>query len=709
MRITNKIMHNNSIYNINNNKVSEDTINTQIATGKKINRASDDPVIAIRALRLRSNVSQLTQYSKKNAEDAASWLKVTEDALGTVTDVLTAMISEANKAANTYKELPDFKTMITELDALSREYYATGNEDYAGRYIFTGYRTGNPLTFKDAATLQYKNIHDEFNARDVDVSKRIVNAHKLAAGDSDVFIESDIEDVEVGRVRLSYEDLADTDTDSVRIQYRKPLAVDATAELTKADVSKSLQISFKDSSGTTHRVNLSTGDRYDEIGNTVTVTEYDEQGNPTDIKYNAQVDTDGTFRITGSNDGGATNIYDLTIDSDGVMKAQNGTDEVKDVVCNISKTALSTVTFKTDASDPYTVTIKVPLTEASDSPYTVEIPSTRSDGSAGDLYTITVNTDGTFHLESPVTGSGNASDPFMTSVVNLSTNGSINSSYIEHTLVPDGVITVATTEDELDNIYRELADGTSTCYLNAVTGEVLMNNELKTTLTALTDVHNAKTIDVVYSKTAWKSGDTRPENLMKCTNWDGKAPVVFNGGISDHIMEYDVGYGQTIEVNTTADEVFTTNVARDVEDLKRVINKLSDVTAVLGNLKAAVDSATNDTDRESAQKEYDAAAKAKDYLIRDLKDMCGSKITSFQRALDKANVAVSENGTRSSRLDMISTRLTNQLTTFKELQSNNEDTDLAEAATDLNMAKLQYQASLMATGKILQNSLMDYI
>ena len=101
MRITNKIMHNNSIYNINNNKVSEDTINTQIATGKKINRASDDPVIAIRALRLRSNVSQLTQYSKKNAEDAASWLKVTEDALGTVTDVLTAMISEANKAANT--------------------------------------------------------------------------------------------------------------------------------------------------------------------------------------------------------------------------------------------------------------------------------------------------------------------------------------------------------------------------------------------------------------------------------------------------------------------------------------------------------------------------------------------------------------------------------------------------------------------------------
>ena len=61
MRITNKIMQNNSLYNINNNKVNEDQINTMMATGKKLTRPSDDPVIAIRALRLRSNVVQLSQ------------------------------------------------------------------------------------------------------------------------------------------------------------------------------------------------------------------------------------------------------------------------------------------------------------------------------------------------------------------------------------------------------------------------------------------------------------------------------------------------------------------------------------------------------------------------------------------------------------------------------------------------------------------------
>ena len=89
MRITNKIVQNNSLYNININKTNEDTLNTMTSTGKKITRPSDDPVVAIRALRLRSNVAQLSQYYEKNAKDASRWLQVTEDALSTVTSVLT--------------------------------------------------------------------------------------------------------------------------------------------------------------------------------------------------------------------------------------------------------------------------------------------------------------------------------------------------------------------------------------------------------------------------------------------------------------------------------------------------------------------------------------------------------------------------------------------------------------------------------------------
>ena len=62
-------MENNSLYNINNNKILQDKLSTQMSTTKKLTRPSDDPVTAIRALRLRTSVSELTQCYEKNAPD----------------------------------------------------------------------------------------------------------------------------------------------------------------------------------------------------------------------------------------------------------------------------------------------------------------------------------------------------------------------------------------------------------------------------------------------------------------------------------------------------------------------------------------------------------------------------------------------------------------------------------------------------------------
>ena len=159
MRITNKIMQNNSLYNINNNKVNEDQINTMMATGKKLTRPSDDPVIAIRALRLRSNVVQLSQYYEKNAKDATSWLDVTADAISTVTAVLTDSVKQATKGANKDLTIADLDIIVSQMDALAKEYYSTGNADYAGRYIFTGYRTDTPLSFDRITTADYTDIN----------------------------------------------------------------------------------------------------------------------------------------------------------------------------------------------------------------------------------------------------------------------------------------------------------------------------------------------------------------------------------------------------------------------------------------------------------------------------------------------------------------------------------------------------------------------
>ena len=56
MRITNNMIMGNTKTNINGNKINVDTLNSQMSSQKKINKPSDDPVIAIRALRLRSRL-----------------------------------------------------------------------------------------------------------------------------------------------------------------------------------------------------------------------------------------------------------------------------------------------------------------------------------------------------------------------------------------------------------------------------------------------------------------------------------------------------------------------------------------------------------------------------------------------------------------------------------------------------------------------------
>ena len=167
MRITNKIMQNNSLTNINTNKLLQDQLSSQMATEKKVNRPSDDPVVAIRALRLRTNVNQITQYYEKNAPDAESWLSLTGDAISSMTEVVNKMIENATRGSKGELKTEDRETILTAVKSLREEVYSTGNTDYARRYIFTGYRTDSSLTYKQDTTERFS-ITEQFDSSRLD-------------------------------------------------------------------------------------------------------------------------------------------------------------------------------------------------------------------------------------------------------------------------------------------------------------------------------------------------------------------------------------------------------------------------------------------------------------------------------------------------------------------------------------------------------------
>ena len=81
----------------------------------------------------------------------------------------------------------------------------------------------------------------------------------------------------------------------------------------------------------------------------------------------------------------------------------------------------------------------------------------------------------------------------------------------------------------------------------------------------------------------------------------------------------------------------------------------------------------------------------------------------MQGHLNNVNEATTACGTREKKLDLIKNRLMSQKTSFEELQSENENVDLSDTAIELQGANVAYEAALMATGKILQTSLVNYL
>jgi flagellar hook-associated protein 3 FlgL len=690
-------MQNNSLYNINNNKVSEDQLNTMMSTGKKITRPSDDPVIAIRALRLRSNVTQLSQYYEKNAKDAESWLQVTADALSTVTDVLTDCVKQATKGANKDLTLDDLETIITQMDALSQEYYSTGNVDYAGRYVFTGYRTDTALTYDKTTTASYTNINDEFNADNIAESNRVVGKYKLQNAqilDDSVSatLQNEIVERSVGRLRLSYDDLDYTGNPkkSAVLKYREVLDQPATSTVTVP--TNAVNLTFKDEVGVTHYAAIPLNESLKD--------NYSIDSALDNMTYSSIRNVDGTYTIEGRNT--ETNSqYRLTMRADGTVISTSTT--VDSAITTIEQTHFSSVTYTGASGVPKTV--NVPLLPAIDQSYTINLTD--------EGYTATVNSDGTYTIINN-NKTEYADGSHSNEVIQLTGNGSVYCSYVETsiTIDSDHILYKTSTEEDKDNAYNDLCNHPTgaLAYLNAATGEVLLNDHLKEKLSTLPDLINAKSIDMVYDKKEWKKGDIRPENLFACEHTDenGKE-ILYNKGTAGHGIAYDVGFAQSVVVNTTADAVFTTNVQRDVSDLRDMLSELKTMNSTLKTLNEELASAKDDKTKAKVQNQIDSAQKAYDFLREGIQKEFEHKITSMQKSLDTANVAVTDNGTRAKRLDLISSRLMSQTTTFKTLQSDNEDIDLAEAATQLTTAQVTYEASLMATGKISQTSLMNYI
>ncbi|MDE6475837.1 MAG: flagellar hook-associated protein FlgL [Erysipelotrichaceae bacterium] len=148
MRVTNQMMTNRMLTNISRNLGLLNKYNTQGASGKKIQMPSDDPIIASRALKFRTILSENQQYMK-NSEQANSWIDVTEAAVQNINSISAKMKELCQKGASDTYSTEDRKKLLTEYNSLLEQLEQELNTTYMGRYIFSGFKTDTPPIIKN--------------------------------------------------------------------------------------------------------------------------------------------------------------------------------------------------------------------------------------------------------------------------------------------------------------------------------------------------------------------------------------------------------------------------------------------------------------------------------------------------------------------------------------------------------------------------------
>lgn len=220
MRVTNSMISRNSMNNMNSNKVSVDTLNNQMTTQKKISRPSEDPVVAIRALRLRSNLNELNQYYERNIPDARSWIEVTESALKNMQTILDNVYTQCVNGSTDTLTQDDRAAILKNLQSLRKQVYAEGNADCAGRYVFTGYKTNKQLTFAEDEVNTAYEITEKVSYQDMEekryYSNEVVVPNSPAELGTGVAISDMPQEYVNKRIRLSYEQTEQIGTDDIK-------------------------------------------------------------------------------------------------------------------------------------------------------------------------------------------------------------------------------------------------------------------------------------------------------------------------------------------------------------------------------------------------------------------------------------------------------------------------------------------------------------
>lgn len=140
MRLSEQQRVNNQVNYLNYATQRMSEVQQQLATNRRIDRASDDPTGAALAMQHRKNIAFEAQM-RRNLENGTAFLNVTESSLSGVTDLLQRARELTVQASNDTLG-PNEKIQIgAEVNQIIEQLAQVANANFGGVYIFSGHQT----------------------------------------------------------------------------------------------------------------------------------------------------------------------------------------------------------------------------------------------------------------------------------------------------------------------------------------------------------------------------------------------------------------------------------------------------------------------------------------------------------------------------------------------------------------------------------------
>lgn len=144
MRVTQSMLSGNMLRNLSNSYSKMGELQNQITTGKKVNRPSDDPVVAMKGIALRSSLEKVEQF-QRNLGEVHNLLDSSDDALDKVGSAMQRVNELMVQASSDTSTSDDRKKIESEIFQIQKHIQNIANTKVGDKYIFSGTKTTTPL------------------------------------------------------------------------------------------------------------------------------------------------------------------------------------------------------------------------------------------------------------------------------------------------------------------------------------------------------------------------------------------------------------------------------------------------------------------------------------------------------------------------------------------------------------------------------------